>query len=99
DVVDLQTELRGDDDFVTTFRDDLAQQDLVPMISTVGLRRIPEVDTDVERGVEGSQTLGLVDATVVFVSHRIAPNAESRYLETLPENMPLHLNPRSLRSR
>jgi hypothetical protein len=41
--------------------------------------------------VECSQTLGLVDATVVFVSHRIAPDTKSRYLETLPENMPFHL--------
>jgi hypothetical protein len=41
--------------------------------------------------VECSQTLGLVGMTVVFVSHRIAPDTKSRYLEPLPENMPFHL--------
>src|SRR5277367_3999159 len=91
DVVDLQTELGGDDDFVTTFGDDLAQQDLVAMVAAVGLRGVPEADTHVEGSVQCSQTLGLVGRTVVFVGHRIAPDAKGRYLETLPENMPFHL--------
>src|SRR5277367_4368973 len=91
DVVDLQTELGGDDDFVTTFGDDLAQQDLVAMVAAVGLRGVPEADTHVEGSVQCSQTLGLVGRTVVFVGHRIAPDAKGRYLEILPENMPFHL--------
>jgi hypothetical protein len=72
----VEAELRGDDHLVTAFSEDLAQQDLVPAISTVGLRRVPEIDTHVERCVECPQTLALVDVAIVVVGHRIAPKTE-----------------------